>query len=214
MKIHKLLFPDRCIFCGKLTDEDEYEICTKCRDKSENIIKASPDFQATKFIDQKIAAAWYKDEVRAAVHRFKYNQKPGYARAFAREMYKQYILNRCSYDMITYVPSNRYTVFKRGYNQAKLLAVELSKYTKLEVVQTVRKVRKTKPMFDLKPEERRANVLGAYEVCCDVEKIKNKRILIVDDIFTTGSTVSEIAKTLKLAGSGEVGCATFAYKKS
>ena len=68
-------------------------------------------------------------------------------------------------------------------------------------------------MFDLKPEERRANVLGAYELCCDAEKIKNKRILIVDDIFTTGSTVSEIAKTLKLAGSGEVGCATFAYKK-
>ena len=47
----------------------------------------------------------------------------------------------------------------------------------------------------------------------ETEIIKNKKILIVDDIFTTGSTVSEIAKTLKLAGSGEVGCATFAYKK-
>ena len=213
MKIHKLIFPDRCVFCGKLTEDDEFEICTECREKSDNLIKASPDFLVTRFIDQKIAAAWYKDEVRAAVHRFKFNQKPGYSRPFARELYKQYILNRCSYDFLTYVPSNRATVFKRGYNQARLLADEIGKLTGKEVIRTVKKIRKTKPMFDLKPEERRANVLGAYEVCCDAEIIKNKKILIVDDIFTTGSTVSEIAKTLKLAGSGEVGCATFAYKK-
>ena len=214
MKIHKIIFPDRCIFCGKLTEDDEYEICEVCRNKSENLIKAAPDFLMTRFIDQKITAAWYKDEVRAAVHRFKFNKKPGYARPFAREIYKQYILNRCSYDFLTYVPSNASTVFKRGYNQAKLLAEELGKLTNKEVIKTVKKIRRTKPMFDLKPEERRANVLAAYEVCCNIETIKNKKILIVDDIFTTGSTVSEIAKTLKLAGSGDVGCATFAYKKS
>lgn len=213
MKIHKILFPDRCVLCGRLTNEDEHEICSMCRENNKQLIKVAPKFPAIMFIDEQITAAWYEDEVRLAVHRFKFNQKPGYARAFAREIFKQYILERCHYDFLTYTPSNKMTVFKRGYNQAALLAKELSKYTGKPVIKTVKKVRRTKAMFKLKPEERRANVLNAYKLCCKPKVIKDKSVLIVDDIFTTGATVSEIAKVLKLGGAYKVGCATFAHKK-
>lgn len=211
MKIIDLLFPKRCVFCGKLVQTEE-EICEKCKD-SKNLIKIMPKTEHTMFIDEKIFAAWYKDEVRYAVHRFKYNRKTGYGRVFAKEMYKQYILNSCKYDLFCFVPSNRYTVFKRGYNQAEVLAKELGKLADKSVIRAVEKTRKTKPMYSLTPSQRRANVLGAYKLSCDKKDIEGKDVLIVDDIFTTGATSSEIAKVLRMNGAVKIGCATFAYKK-
>lgn len=211
MKIADLLFPKRCPICRELVKNEEL-ICEKCL-KEEKLFKIQPVMKKTPFVDEKIAAAWYRGDVRKAVHRFKFNFKPGYAKPFAFYIYRQYVLEKMSCDIITYVPSNWYKIFRRGYNQAELLALELSKFTGKPVIKTVRKTRNTKSMYKLDDAQRRANVMGAFELCCEKGKIDGKSVLIVDDILTSGATVSEMAKVLKIGGAERVSCAVFACKK-
>lgn len=100
-------------------------------------------------------------------------------------------------------------IYKRGYNQCRLIANEVAQLTDKPCVGFLKKIRDTKPQKTLKASERVLNVKDAF--CCLNEKIaKGRSILIVDDISTTGSTLSEAAKTLKKAGAETVGAAVFA----
>ena len=80
----------------------------------------------------------------------------------------------------------------------------------LPLQETMCKTRKTKAMFGLEPAERRANILGAIGLTCDPEQLRGKHILLVEDIVTTGATLSECARTLLDAGAAEVLCAAVA----
>ena len=161
-----MIFPQRCAICREFLGKEKEFICSKCMESSE-IIKIMPKLPKIELVDDKIAAAFYEGKIRAAIHRFKYSGKSAYGKAFAREIYKQYVLENLKYDIVTYVPSNRYTVFKRGYNQAKVLAKEFSKASKIPLKRLITKNRNTKPMYNLSDSQRRANVLGAYKLCKD-----------------------------------------------
>ena len=114
------------------------------------------------------------------------------------------------FDVLTYVSTGWLRRWKRGYDHAALLCEAVAKELGVDSVKTLKKVRQAKPQSRIKSEAaRRANVLGAYQVI-DPEPVKGKRVLLLDDIITTGATVSECAKTLLIAGAKEVYCAAVA----
>ena len=204
-KLLKLLFPPKCMLCGKVLGEEE-EICASCREKV-LLNTAPPRVEKGAFFDKAAAGLWYENEVRQAVQRLKYHEKQSYARPLARVMaYAVRHKLEEDIDLVTFVPTNAATLRERGYNQAELLARELATMLDKPCLPTLEKVRETRPMHGLRPEERRANVLGAYRLCCPETAVAGKRVLVADDILTTGSTLSECARMLKTAGASRVLC--------
>ena len=213
-KLLKLLFPPKCMLCGKVLGEEE-EICPSCREKV-LLNTAPPRVEKGAFFDKAAAGLWYEGDVRKALHGLKYHEKQSYARPLARVMaYAVRHKLEEEIDLITFVPTNAATLRERGYNQAELLARELATMLDKPCLPTLEKVRETRPMHGLRPEERRANVLGAYRLCCPETAVAGKRVLVADDILTTGSTLSECARMLKTAGASRVLCVcTAAARKS
>ena len=204
-KLLKLLFPPKCMLCGSLLGEEE-EICDRCRRRI-LLNTAPPRVGKRSFFDKAAAGLWYEKEVRKAVQGLKYREKQQYARPLARVMaYAVRHKLEEDIDLVTFVPTNAATLRERGYNQAELLARELAKMLDKPCLPTLEKVRETRPMHGLRPEERRANVLGAYRLCCPETAVAGKRVLVADDILTTGSTLSECGRMLKTAGASRVLC--------
>lgn len=115
-----------------------------------------------------------------------------------------------SFDILTWVPVSRLRKLKRGYDQVELLVNAVAQELDLVPIRTLRKVRNTPPQSRIhEAAHRRANVMGAYKIV-DPSQIQGKRILLLDDIITTGATISECAKTLLLAGAKEVSAAAVA----
>ena len=115
-----------------------------------------------------------------------------------------------NFDVLTWVPVSRLRRMKRGFDQVELLAKEVALQLGVQALPCLKKIRHTPPQSTLPTAaQRRANVLGAY-VATNPECIREKRVLLLDDIITTGATVSECAQTLLLAGAKEVRCAAIA----
>lgn len=204
-RLLKLLFPPKCMLCGKVLGEEE-EICSACREKV-LLNTAPPRTEKGAFFDKAAAGLWYEHEVRDAIRGLKYHEKQTYARPLARVMAYAYTHKlQEEVDLITFVPTNPSTLRSRGYNQAELLARELADMLDKPYLATLEKTRETRAMHGLRPEERRANVLGAYRLCCPETAVAGKRVLVADDILTTGSTLSECARMLKSAGARQVLC--------
>ena len=109
-----------------------------------------------------------------------------------------------------WIPISRQRKRKRGYDQVELIGISVAQALGMELVPTLRKVRNTKPQSAMgSAAHRRANILGAYEVI-DPAIVRGKRILLLDDIITTGATASESARTLLTAGAREIRLATLA----
>lgn len=100
------------------------------------------------------------------------------------------------YDIIIVVPISRQRNKERGYNQSYLIAKEISKIIKVPITyKTLYKIKNTVPQSSLNKKQREENAKGAYRAN-NIEKIKNKKILLLDDIYTTGNTVNECASAL------------------
>lgn len=209
----RLLFPPRCMFCDSRLPSGVEEVCEQCRKKI--VLSNAPSLhEKGAFYASATAAMVYEGDVRKALHRFKFQGRQTYAPAMARMMaYAVETKIDAAPEIVTHVPTNRHNLRVRGYDHARLLAEELARRRELPYVHALRKTRRTKPMFGLHPAERRANVLGAFEVCCDPARIKGKIVLLVDDILTTGSTMSECARMLRSAGAAEVYGVAFASPK-
>ena len=111
---------------------------------------------------------------------------------------------------MTWVPVSTLRKLRRGYDQSALLAKALGKELGTEPVSTLKKIRNNKTQSSLRDSaHRRANVLGAYRVI-NADAVRGKRILLVDDVFTTGATAGECARMLLTAGAKEVHCAAIA----
>ncbi|MBR5528857.1 MAG: ComF family protein, partial [Oscillospiraceae bacterium] len=114
------------------------------------------------------------------------------------------------FDLIGWVPVSTLRKMSRGYDQAQLLAKETGKALSLQPTRLLKKIRNTPPQSGiLGLSQRKANVLGAYKVI-DPALVRDKRILLLDDVVTTGATVSECARMLLTAGAKEVFCVTVA----
>ena len=209
--ILRLLFPPKCILCGKLLRDEETDLCRSCRTDSPECHKNNLTFS---FLDS-WAAVWYYDGyIRKSLHRYKFGRArhyaPAYGRLLAMKLMTEYPEG---FDLLTWVPVSRIRKFTRGYDQVELLAKAVGRELGMEPVRTLRKLRNNPPQSGISGiEKRRANVLGIYRIE-NPEQVAGKRVLLLDDILTTGATAGECARVLLTAGAREVHCGCIAVTK-
>ena len=195
------LFPRKCILCRSLLSKTETDLCTKCRlDQPEYPYgrKKVPHVE-------NLTAVWrYTGDVRKSLHRYKFGKARHYAPVYGRLLAMRILRDLPQADIITWVPVSRKRLRQRGYDQVRLLAEAVSLELGIPAQPLLNKFRDNQPNSGLKtPEERRANVLGAYKAVGQ-ERFRGKRVLLLDDIITTGATASECARVLLTAGAEEV----------
>ena len=148
---------------------------------------------------------YYKDDVRKSIHRFKFGNTRGYADVYARLLALR-LQNTFpeAFDILTWVPVSGLRRLKRGYDQTELIAKALARDLGMPATAVLKKIRHTPPQSGIRDAaQRRANVLGAYAVHTR-QNLAGKRILLLDDVLTTGATASECARVLVTAGAKEV----------
>lgn len=202
MDIPGLLFPRKCILCRRLLAKEETDLCHDCRKNAPEFTKAKRNIP---FIAHWTAMWYYKDDVRPSLHRFKFYNARGYADIYGRLLAMRIQADLpAHFDLAVWVPTGFFRKLKRGYDHAQLLASATAAELGMEPTPLLKKIRNTPPQSRLRDAaQRRANVLGAYRVT-DPAAISGKRILLIDDIVTTGATSSECAKVLLTAGAKEV----------
>nr|WP_243269077.1 ComF family protein [Intestinimonas butyriciproducens] len=205
------MFPPRCAFCRALLRRGESGLCQRCQRELPWISGPAAE-QKPEFVSLCASPLWYEGAVRASFHRFKFKGRSGYAQVYGRltaQCVRDHLSGR--YDLITWVPLSPERLKKRGYDQAMLLACATALELGDVAVETLRKVRDAEAQSGLAggAGARRANVLGAYQAA-DPELVAGRRVLLIDDVITTGATISECARTLRTAGAADVLCATLA----
>lgn len=205
-----LLFPPRCPFCRKLLKKGEDGLCQKCAEGLP-YTEGAAVFTEGEFFSECVSPLYYKDSVRDSILRFKFRELTNYATCYGdllADCIRQNLAGK--YDLISWVPISAKRKKARGYDQSMLLAMAAALALDDVAVETLRKHKDVPAQSGLDAaEKRRANVLGAYEAA-DPELIAGKRVLLIDDIVTTGSTLSECARTLLMAEAKEVICAVLA----
>ena len=203
-----LLFPPKCILCGKLLERNEQDLCRDCRVDSPEYPDRKEKFQ---FLDSFTAVWYYEGSVRKSLLRYKFYNSRSFASGYGRFLAMKLLQTHPEgFDCLTWIPVSRLRKLRRGYDQVELLADAVGRELGMTPVPLLKKVRHTWPQSGLKDaSKRRANVLGAYREI-NREEISGKRILLLDDILTTGSTAGEAARVLLTAGAKEVHCAAVA----
>ncbi len=212
-----LVFPITCLVCGR----DGVYLCKKCLEKLPRLPhqfcvvcqqpapfgKTHPDCQTKNTVDGSISALSYKDpQITKIIEVFKYNFVSDLSPILSGLMHQaikdQGLTDYFSDFEIVPIPLHARRLNWRGFNQAELLAQELTKLLNLKIINdmVVRK-RFTKPQVKLTAEERKKNIDNAFEL---IDDPTNKKILLVDDVVTSGSTANEIAKLLKRFHAAEV----------
>ena len=209
-----LLFPPRCVFCRRLLHRGEEGICPRCQQELPWALGAEAE-QTGEFFSLCASPLWYQDQVRASFHRYKFKGVRGYSRTYGRlvaQCVQDHLAGR--YDLITWVPLSRARLRQRGYDQAMLLASAAALALDDVAAETLCKVRDTEAQSGLGKNDasRRANVLSAYQVT-DPALVEGRRVLLIDDVVTTGSTLSECARVLRTAGATDVVCAALARSR-
>lgn len=216
-KIINLLFPPKCIFCGiNLRINSSIDICDACYKKIP-FFNESPKVFKNSYInkaifDDVICLCEYTGIIKESIIRYKFFNKSNYYRTFAKllsEKVKEMTIYAI-FDIIISVPLFREKEYSRGYNQSYLISKELSKQIGIkEGSGLLKRVRNTEPQSLLAKNERSRNIKDAFKVK-NANKIKDKNILLVDDIFTTGSTIDECSRVLKASGAKRVVAAVIA----
>ena len=207
----ELFYPSRCAFCGKLVKGGE----GMCADCEKTLPYTGKNNEKQHFADMElcISPLYYEGKVREALLRYKFSGAAVYSRVFGKMSAKCIDETPISCDIITWVPLSRKRLRRRGYDQARLLAETAAEERGLPCEVMLRKIRHTPAQSGIGDrKKRRENVAGAYEAI-NPAIIKGKRILLVDDIVTTGATLSEAASVLKKAGAAEVAAVTVARRK-
>ena len=204
-----ILFPPRCVFCRRFLKSGRELICDAC---SRSLPYTERGGEKTgEFFSVCVAPLYYEGDVRESLLRFKFKDATGYSKAYGKllaDCIKENLAGR--YDLISWVPLSRKRLKERGYDQAMLLALAAALELDDVAVSTLEKPVEAEKQSQMgSAEMRRANISGAYSAV-DPELVDGKRILLIDDIVTTGSTLSECAKTLLAAGASEVLCAAVA----
>ena len=203
-----LLFPRRCVLCRSFLPKEETDICRHCRQNTTEPEKSN--FKLS-FVAEWTGVWYYKDMVRDSLIRYKFSGRrcyaPAYGRSLAMHLQKK---GFDQFDVLTFVPIAPLRKLTRGYDQVELLSNAVGKELGIPAIRTLRKIRNTPPQSGIQDaSQRRANVLGAYKAT-NPALVRGKRILLLDDVITTGATASECARVLLTAGAKEVFCAAIA----
>lgn len=205
-KIASVFFPERCPYCSELVLPCEIA-CDECiQDMPKEIFH-----KQIGGIFSVASALPYKDQYKDAILRLKFGKRKQFSYQLAKYMYLKFFGEVIfeDYDLISSVPLHKDNLKERGFNQSELLARDLSRFINVSYTELLNKSRKNKPQHSLTGDKREKNVKGVYR-CIDKSLVEGKRILLVDDIITTGFTLTECASILEKAGAKEIMCLTFA----
>lgn len=204
-----LIYPRKCVFCGKLIEKRD--ICNECCGKLP-YTKGDEVSQKLPFITECVSPLFYDDMVRQSFLMYKFSGVQAYAVRYAKFM-AECVENNLDYstiDVISCVPLSRKRQRKRGYNQSLLLAKEISASLAIPEKELLKKIKDNPAQSKTKSsKERLTNVSGVYSLQSGAD-VDGKTILLVDDIVTTGATLSECGRILRRAGAEKVFAVTLA----
>lgn len=197
------IFPVRCPYCEKVIARDECA-CNICKAQ----FPGEPVKRYAVGGYECIAPFPYDRIFETAAKAFKFCNRGGYAKQLAKVISESIIKAQTSddFDIITCVPMHRKRQRQRGYNQARLLAVECAEILNIPYADTLEKYKENLEQHSIKASLRADNVRGVYRII-DSSLVENKRVLIIDDIITTGNTLGECARILMKSGCKSVSCA-------
>ena len=207
----RLVYPPKCVFCGTLLEREEQDACKACLAELPWTDESSA-VRTGRAFSRCVSPFFLTGKVHQALVDYKYHQRESYGVCFGRWMGA--CARRCRsdpFDLVTWVPVSRRRLRERGFDQCRLLAVQVAKVYGMRPVRTLKKWKDVPSLAssEASPAMRRKLVAGVYRVISP-ETVAGKRILLVDDIITTGSTLEEAAGTLRAAGAAEVCCVTAA----
>lgn len=215
-----LIYPHRCVVCDKILGDQRRSVCRGCAETI-RFLEHPLCFRCGRPLEQEeeycetckryefrydsgFAPFAYRGGIRQSLIRFKYGHRAEYASFYARAILKfgEWRIAHWKPDILLAVPVHRRRQIKRGYNQASLVAEELSRLTGIPCRNSlIRRTRHTKPQKELDIYQRRANLKNAFclnpKEAADIHLNSIRSAVIIDDIYTTGSTVDTIAAILK-----------------
>lgn len=180
----------RCCKCGRALSSLEKEYCSDCL-----------KYGWAHMYDKGLSLCTYDDTVRDVIYRLKYGKRGEYADALGKLLSDTFgaALKRAGAEGVIAVPLHQNRIRKRGYNQAELLAKSFCKYSGIPFcAHYVERVKDTKPLKSMTRPERQNNLKKAFKI--GRNDVKLKISIVIDDIYTTGSTIDSIAEILKEAG--------------
>ena len=191
MKKLKVITPPRCLKCGKKLEDEEQEYCHDCSAGRHEFLRGR--------------ALYEYGSIASAIYRFKYANRREYADFFGEEIarYLGEEMHRMHPDGLIPIPLHPARQRRRGYNQAQLLAKSISRYTGIPVYDKILvRVKNTVPLKKLNPRQRQNNLKKAFHIRGN--DVKLKTIILIDDIYTTGSTMDAAARVLLEAGAEKI----------
>lgn len=225
-----LFYPPHCVNCS-IALENEESLCEECQKSMEPIsapfceVCSQPfegmfpsEFTCSNCEERdlsfscSVSAYRSKGIVRELVHRFKYNRETHLRRQLAAWLAESLLDVRIQsepFELLVPVPLHPTRQRKRQFNQAEVLARSVAKRHGLPVLNALRRIRKTESQTRLDRRERMENLRNAFELRKNVD-VSGRHLVLVDDVFTTGSTIGECARVLKGAGASSVRAITVA----
>ena len=206
-----LLFPPKCPFCRRILDAPG--VCDACQKElpwtgEHEAVREGPDGLRC------AAPLWYEGKVREAILRLKFKGGAAAAEplgALVAQCAAEHLSGE--FDTVTWVPVSRKRRRQRGYDQAELLARGACRIWGVKPVALLRKVQDNPAQSGLKEDAaRRANVLGVYELRPGAD-VTGRHVLLIDDVCTTGATLTECIRVLREAGASSVACAAVAHAR-
>lgn len=216
-KILDIFYPRFCINCGKMGEF----CCEKCykqlcfllnNDITQIVLQLNNGDEKQVFLDKLQAVFVYDEMVKKIIHQYKYNAVKDLSETLGFWLYQFLPLEKV--DIITYIPVHRKRLDERGYNQAKLIAETLAQKLDKPCLPLLKRViYKEKQALSLNKAERISNSENIFAIQKKVilKISKNSKVLIVDDVVTTGATINQAAKTLKQVGFEHVFGAALAH---
>jgi competence protein ComFC len=229
--VFSLIFPDECRLCAQpLKGVSRIPVCPSCLAKPTALsaeyfcVQCRSPFltrfpldeegrcglcrRGVRGFDAAYSFGFYEDALRELIHLFKYGRVQTLAAPLGRLLARALPLDQ-TFDVIVPMPLHWRKRWQRGFNQSELLAQEISRRTHLPVRTALRRVRYTNAQAGLTNAKRRENVSGAFRARKS-ESLRGRRVLLVDDVMTTGATAASCARALRLAGAKHVTLLTLA----
>lgn len=186
-----------CLSCGMPMD-DEADYCLRCQNNERSFKLNRSPFE-------------YDGHAKEMIYGLKFNGRKYLAFTLGAFMADTFLSRKMDAEIAVFVPMTRAEEKKRGFNQSELLAQEVAERLNLPLLPALIKKKSTSEQKALTARERAQNLEGAFE--CVYSQVKGRKVLLIDDIFTTGATSNECAKTLLKAGAKEVCVLTAAVTK-
>lgn len=199
-----LIFPPKCPYCRRVLEDPRAPLCPDCQTRLPWLSGRGAE-RRVDFTQGCFSPLAYRGKVPDAVRRYKFQPVRAYARPFG-ELMAQCLRDHLpeGADLVTWCPLSRKRLRERGFDQAELLAKIVGERCEIPVEGTLKKARHTGPQSELEEESaRRANARGAY-VLMPEQNLTGKRVVLVDDVVTSGATMSECAGLLRMAGAEKV----------